>query len=94
MASHKVFGEGIDPICIQFNGRPSIKAWDKATGAQLLLWHGVVLGFALFSFFAFCFHSVIGNIGPFKIIDVAEEVPTAASFDSPAEMEQVLPKHP
>lgn len=47
----------------------------------------------MFSFFAFCFHSVISNICPFKISDVAEEVPTAESFASPAEMEQVLPKH-
>lgn len=53
-----------------------------------------LLGFALFSFFAFCFHSVISNICPFKISDVAEEVPTAESFASPAEMEQVLLKHP
>lgn len=54
----------------------------------------MVLGFALFSFFAFSFYSVISNICPFKISDIAEEVPKAKLSAAPAEMEQVLPKHP
>lgn len=47
----------------------------------------VVLVFIL----VFHFHSVMGSV---KISEVGGEVPAAESFEFPAEMEQVLPKHP
>lgn len=63
----------------------------KGSSASSLAWCSVVCAVVLVLILVFHFHSVTGSV---KISEVGGEVPAAESFEFPAGMEQVLPKHP